>query len=98
MTFPDAFKNEIIVLDTDSRYTYVGRLEDGSDGLVRLIDAAVYNADQAMVPLDQYLDECAVHGHAVSRRQVLVHTDKIVSGSLLSDIIKPGADIDLPLT
>ena len=90
MNLPESFENENVVVDTDSQYTYIGRLTAQQEGVICLEEAAMYNAAEGRVTLDQYLDECAAHGHAVSRQRVWVQTRRIVSLSMLSDIVKPG--------
>ncbi len=94
MNLPESFENENVVVDTDSQYTYIGRLSARREGIICLDEAAIYNAAEGKVTLDQYLDECAAHGHAVSRQRVWVQTTRIISSSLLCDIVKPGRASD----
>jgi len=84
--------NEVVVIDTDSRFTYIGRLTEIGDKFSRLEDAAVHNTDEGTVTIDQYLDECANFGFPVSRKHIWVRQEKVVSVSRLDDITKPGSE------
>ncbi len=85
------FFNQDIVVDTETRLTYVGRLIKVDDRSSPCLENVTIYDDQIIrVPLEQYLIECAAHGFAPVRKLVWVNPQKIVSVSLLNDIIVPG--------
>ena len=83
------YLNEFIVVDTDTPLVYIGRLVEESDSFLKLEDVAIYYFNEARVPVEQYLVECAAHGIAACRKTTLLKSDRVVSVSRLSDIIVP---------
>ena len=86
------FINETIVIDTDSRQTFVGTMIEADDCFIKLHDVCVYDAREAKVMQEEFLVECAEIGLPTNRDEILVKLDRIVAITRLSDIIIPGKD------
>ena len=81
--------NENVVIDTDTHITYVGRLSSVDEKSLCLTDAAIVDVTVLTIRLEEYLIECAEHGFCPSRKSVWINANKVLSISLLSDVIIP---------
>lgn len=77
-----------LVLDTASPYLYIGRLTEADEWFVRLADADVHDASETQTTKEVYLIEARKFGVKKNRVNVLVRTDKVISISLLSEVIE----------
>ncbi len=85
----DNYRDEQVVVDTDSRLSYLGRLTGGDEHYLRLTDVAIYDLEVVRVSLEEYLIECAKEGAPVSRKEILIKQSRVMAVSRLSDIIQP---------
>lgn len=83
------FINRNVVVDTDTSYTYIGRFVRFEEANVFLEDVIIYDDETIRVPLEEYLIECASIGFSPSRKSVWLNRHKVISISLLEDIIVP---------
>ena len=77
-----------VVLDTASPYLYIGRLTEADEWVLRLEDVDVHDASETRTSKEVYIIEAAKFGVKQNRRSVTVRTDKVISISLLSDVIE----------
>jgi len=77
-----------VVLDTASPYLYIGRLVEVDEWIIRLEDVDVHDASETRTTKEVYVIEASKFGVKKNRRSVLVRTDRVVSISLLSDVIE----------
>lgn len=81
------FVGKEVVVDTDSQFLYIGVLYKTTKNHVILSKADVRNVNQTASTPDKYLMESVRNGVVPNRRQVMIVKNKVVSISLLSDII-----------
>ncbi len=85
----DGLINDVIVVDTITNYTYIGRLEQVSTTSIELVEALIFDAGRMRIAVEEFLIECAAYGFSPSRRSVWICSDKIISATKLSAIIIP---------
>jgi small nuclear ribonucleoprotein (snRNP)-like protein len=86
------YLNERVVVDTDSRLSYLGTLTAISDSYLKLANVAIYDEERIRVSLEEYLIEAVNVGVSESRRETLVRLPRVIAVSRLSDIIDPLKD------
>jgi small nuclear ribonucleoprotein (snRNP)-like protein len=91
------YVNEVVVVDTRSRYVYVGRLREVSGAEVVLVDADVHDLDDAASSRDSYILRARTDGVNENRREVSIHLSAVVSMSRLSDVITYGGAASEPI-
>jgi len=77
-----------VVLDTASPYLYIGRLAEVDEWFLRLEDADVHDSNETRTTKEVYILEARKFGIKKNRHNVLVRTGKVISVSLLKDVIK----------
>jgi hypothetical protein len=85
----DILMNEVIVVDTITNYTYIGRLEQIAPRAIELVEALIFDAGKVRIDLEKFLIECVSYGYNPSRRSVWICSEKIISATKLSAIIIP---------
>jgi len=84
----DAYLNEIVVVDTTSRYVYLGRLSAATPlGLV-LTDVDVHDLQDGTSSRDVYVLQARNDGVRENRGEVTIRADMVVSVSRLADVIQ----------
>ena len=83
------YLNKNVVIDTDTHITYIGRLNQVTEKSLCLTDAAIIDMTVLTILLEKYLIELAEHGFSPSRRSIWINANKVLSISLLSDVIIP---------
>jgi len=83
------FLNKDIVIDTTIHIGYIGKLKKFDEQSMLLRDAVIIDTTIIKIAIEEYLIECAKNGFCPSRKSILVGRDKVISVSLLSDIIVP---------
>lgn len=78
----------VVVLDTDSRLSYIGRLVRFDDVYAELDEVGVYDDREVRVSLEKFLVECAQNGVPASRGQTLIPHARVVAISPLAEIVK----------
>lgn len=81
------FMNKVVVLDTSTRYFYVGALVGVDDWYYILTDADVHDHSESTSSKELYIMESKQFGVRKNRSSVLVKKSEIISISLLSDAI-----------
>lgn len=77
-----------IVLDTDSHWVYMGKLEAVSQGAVRLSDCdAHHRGDSQTTTLEKYIMDSHSSGIKSNRENVFISLSRIVAFSPLDAII-----------
>ena len=79
-----------VVVQTDSQYCYVGTLADTNEGWLTLRNVVTIDFRETRLSLEEVLLECRQEHHSPSRRELLVPQARLVSISLLSDVLAPG--------
>jgi hypothetical protein len=80
-------RNKDIVLDTDSDFLYIGKLLDMTQYFVILADAEVHDRRESSTMNEKYLMDCKKFGIRSNRKKVRIRLDKVISFSLLEDIV-----------
>ncbi len=87
---PD-FLNQNVVVDTETGLTFIGRLTALQDTRSLVLEhVTIYDETTIRISVEEYIIECAENGFAPVRKTVCINRDKVVSMSLLADIIIPG--------
>ncbi|MDY0297542.1 MAG: hypothetical protein RB296_09515 [Acidobacteriota bacterium] len=87
-TLLEAHVGQLAVLDTDSNWIYIGRLEAVSDDAVRLADADVHHRHDSPTTAERYIMDTRTTGVHANRKTVYVNLQSIVSFSPLDEVIK----------
>lgn len=83
-----AFLGKVVVVDTDSPLVYLGTLDRVTKDLVYLRDADAHDSRETSTTKERYVLESKRHGLQANRRNVAVRLDRVVSVSLLDDVIE----------
>ena len=81
------FRDQEIVLDTDSRLIYIGKLVGATRHFVVLADADVHDREESSSMSEKYLLDCKRFGVRSNRKTVHIRLERVVSFSLLEDVI-----------
>lgn len=79
--------NQIIVVDVESPYVFVGKLTMVSEKTVTLKDVDVHDLRDSNTTRERYILDTRRDGVRVNRREVFVQQSHIVSMSSLADIL-----------
>jgi hypothetical protein len=77
----------VVVVDTDSDYLYIGKLLGASGSFITLAEADVHDRRESSSMNEKYVLESKKYGVRSNRREVHVRFQRIVSYSLLEDVI-----------
>mgnify|MGYP001765937319 CR=1 FL=1 len=77
-----------IVVDTRSRWMYIGRLEAVRDDSLQLADADVHDGSEGTLTKERYVLSSCETGIKANRRRVYVSLDCVVSVSPLAEVIR----------
>lgn len=80
--------NQVIVVDVDSPYVFVGTLTMVNDSTVTLEDADVHDLRDSKTTRERYLLDTRRDGVRANRRQVMLQQRQIVSVSALVDVLE----------
>ena len=83
----DEFVGKNVVVDVESMFVYVGKLQEVRDKTLVLKNADVHDLRDSKTTREIYVRDARVHGIQPNRKSVLVRLDKIVSVALLDDVI-----------
>ena len=81
------FIEEIIVVDTDSHWVYIGKLKNVGSGFILLEDADAHNLEDTISTREEYVRSVKINGVVVNRKKVWIKENRITSISLLEDVI-----------
>ena len=83
----EEFVGKNVVVDVESPYVYVGRLHELRDKTVILRAADVHDLRDSTTTREVYVRDARVHGIQPNRKTVYIRLEKIVSVSLLDEVI-----------
>ncbi len=78
---------QVVVVDTDSKFVYIGTLARVEDHFVVLADVDAHDSDETTSTKEQYVMECRRFGVKANRKEISVRKALIVSVSKLDDVI-----------
>lgn len=82
------FIGKAVVIDTDSRWVFLGILESVSENMVTLVDADAHDQKDAPTTKEAYVMDSKKYGVRKNRKKVWINRSMIVSISLLDDVIE----------
>lgn len=88
---PDPYKEllgQIIIVDTDSHYLYLGRLEHADREYLKLAEVDVHEITQSSLSKERYAHEARDIGVRSNRKYTWVRLDRVLSISRLDDVIE----------
>ncbi len=78
---------QYVVIDTDSDYLYIGKLLGVHGPFITLGEADVHDRRESSSMNEKYVLESKKYGIRSNRREVHLHSHRMVSYSLLEDVI-----------
>lgn len=84
----DEFIGEDVVIDVESQYVFLGRLEEIRPGWLTLRQADVHDLRDSKTTRELYVLDSRTDGIRVNRKKVVIPSDQVVSVSLLEDVIE----------
>ena len=82
------YLNDVVVVDTHSRYVYLGRLVSVTPDELVLADADAHDLMDSTSSRDIYVLESRRHGVRENRREVTIRAEAVLSVSRLEDVIQ----------
>jgi hypothetical protein len=82
------FLGKQVVVDVEAPFVYLGRLQAIHDKTVVLKGVDVHDLRDSATTREVYVRESRVHGIQPNRKTVHIRLDKVVSVSLLDDVIE----------
>ena len=83
-----SFREEYVVVDTNSNFLYIGTLEDVGDHFVTLRDADVHDCRESPSMNEKYIMEAKKFGVRCNRKRVQIRIEEVISMSLLDDVVE----------
>lgn len=83
----EEFVGKNVVVDVESPYVYVGRLHELREKTLILRAADVHDLRDSTTTREVYVRDARVHGIQPNRKTVHVRLEKVVSISLLDEVI-----------
>jgi hypothetical protein len=83
----EALQGEILVLDTEAPFVYIGTLDSWDELYLRLVDADVHDMRDSKTSRELYVIETRRLGVRANRQAVLVARSHVVSLSRLEDVL-----------
>ncbi|MCA9061666.1 MAG: hypothetical protein KDA96_01325 [Planctomycetaceae bacterium] len=84
----EALVGKEVVVDVESLFVFLGRLQLVGDKTLTLKNADVHDLRDSTTTREAYIREARVHGIQPNRKSVEVRLEKVVSVSLLQDVIE----------
>jgi hypothetical protein len=82
------YKDQKIVLDTASDFIFIGKLSEVGDYFISLSDVDVHDRRESPSMNEKYLIDSKKFGTRFNRKSVHVRLDKLISFSILDDIVE----------
>ncbi|HZE96410.1 MAG TPA: hypothetical protein VE981_05260 [Planctomycetota bacterium] len=82
-----ALVGQIVVVDTDSRFVYLGRLDRVEPDFLVMKDVDVHDRRESPSTKEQYIMDTKKFGVKPNRKEVSVRVTMVVSVSKLDDIV-----------
>ena len=83
----DRLIGKVVVVDTDSRYVYLGTLDRVEEHFVVLRDVDAHERGESPSTKEQYIMDVKKFGVKPNRREVSIRKQVVVSVSKLDDIL-----------
>ncbi len=86
----DAWKpllNQVVVVDTDSQFVYLGTLARVEDNFLVLKDVDVHDRREGPSTKDQYVMDVKKFGVRPNRREAMIRKAMVVGVSRLDDVV-----------
>ena len=83
----DEFLGKNVVVDCESPFVYLGRLQELRDKTLILKNADVHDLRDSTTTREIYVRDARVHGIQPNRKSVHLRLDKVVSIAVLEDVI-----------
>jgi small nuclear ribonucleoprotein (snRNP)-like protein len=83
-----SYCDKTVVVDTNSNFLYIGKLEEVGDHFVILSDADVHDCRQSPSMNEKYILEAKKFGIRCNRKRVHIRLQEVISMSLLDDVIE----------
>ncbi len=83
----EEFVGERVVIDTPTRYIYLGTLTEYSDHALVLEDVDVHDSEESESTKEVYIMKAAEQGIRVNRKRVMVPEHRVLSISTLEDTV-----------
>ena len=77
-----------VVIDTDSSFLYIGRLEAADDHFVAVSTVDVHDMRDSRATKEIYVMDATKYGVRANRKAVYVAKERILSVSLLEDVVR----------
>jgi len=81
------FVGQVVVIDTDSQFVYLGTLKEVRDHFVILEDVDVHDRGETTTTKEQYIMDTKKFGVKANRKEASVRKSLIVSLSRLDDVV-----------
>jgi len=78
---------QVVVVDTDSLFTYLGCLEAADKDFLKLSEVDVHETQESGLPKERYVHEARGLGVRPNRRTTWVRVARVTSISRLADVI-----------
>ena len=78
---------QVVVVDTDSEYLYLGTLDKVLDHFIVLKDADAHDRRESPSTKEQYTMDSKRFGVKVNRKEIQIRIAKVVSFSRLEDVV-----------
>lgn len=82
------YRDKNVVVDTNSNFLYIGKLEDVGDHFLILRDADVHDRRESPSMNEKYIMEAKKFGVRCNRKRVHIRIEEVISMSLLDDVIE----------
>jgi hypothetical protein len=82
-----AWIGQLVVIDTNSKFVYIGTLARVLEGFVEMKDVDAHDSGEGLSTKEHYVMESKRFGVKPNRREVSVRKSSIVSLSRLDDIL-----------
>ena len=84
----EELKGKEVIVDTDTSYIYVGVLIDLTDDCLIMEKLDVHDRNDLEMSKEKYILETRRHGVKENRKKAYILRERIVSISLLEDVLK----------
>jgi hypothetical protein len=83
----DELLGRVVVVDVESPFVYVGRLQVVGEKTLMLKQADVHDMRDSTTTREVYVRDAHLHGIQANRKTVYVRLDKVVSVAAIEDVI-----------
>ncbi|MCP4169205.1 MAG: hypothetical protein GY758_00350 [Fuerstiella sp.] len=82
------FLNRNVVIDVEAQFVYVGELIEVHEKTLTLDNADVHDLGDSKTTREGYVRDTKVHGIRANRKRVMIARHKVVSISVLDDVVE----------